>query len=114
MERGDAHLRLGELEEAARCYRLVLESDKLHRNALINLGFILKELRRFPEAVESIDLALRIAPDDADAHYLRGVLHQTGGSAAQAAAHFERAVTLRSQFEFAYRELVVGRRDSVV
>lgn len=107
MERGDIHLKLGELDEAERCYRLVLESDPLHRNALVNLGFVLKELHRFPESAEFIDRALRVAPEDADAHYLRATLYQAGGGLAQAAFHLEKAVIHRPEFEFAYRELVV-------
>jgi len=107
LKRADAHLKLGELDDAARCYRLVLDSDPRHSTALINLGFVLKELRRLPESVEFMDRALHVAPDDADAHYLRGTLHQAGGDLAQAAFHFERAVILRPEFEFAYRELVV-------
>jgi protein O-GlcNAc transferase len=107
IEHADAHLKLSEFDDAERCYRLVLNSDPLHSNALINLGFVLKELHRLSEAVEFIDRALRVAPDDADAHYLRGTLHQSGGNLAQAAFHLERAVTLRPEFEFAYRELVV-------
>ncbi len=107
-ERGDAHLKSGELGEAERCYRLVLESDPLHRNALINLGFVLKELGRFPESVEFIDRALRVASDDADAHYLRAALHQAEGNLAKAAFHLEKAVTLRPVFEIAYRELVAA------
>jgi protein O-GlcNAc transferase len=107
-ERGDAHLKLGELGEAERWYRLVLESDPLHRHALINLGFVLKELGRFPESAEFIDRALRVASDDADAHYLRASLHQAEGNLDQAAIHLERAVTLRPAFEIAYRELVIA------
>jgi protein O-GlcNAc transferase len=107
MERGDAHLKLGKLDEAERSYRLVLESDPLHRNALVNLGFVLKELHRLPESAEFIERALRVAPDDADAHYLCATLHQAGGDLAQAAFHLEKAVTHRPEFEYAYRELVI-------
>src|ERR1700733_260025 len=107
-ERGDAHLKRGEFGEAERWYRLVLESDPLHRNALINLGFVLKELGRFPESAEFIDRALRVAFDDADSHYLRATLHQAEGNLAKTAFHLERAVTLRPMFEIAYRELVTA------
>jgi protein O-GlcNAc transferase len=107
-ERGDAHLKRGELREAERCYRLVLASDPLHRDALTNLGFVLKELGRFRESAEFIDRALRVSSEDADAHYLRASLHQAEGSLDQAAIHLERAVTLRPAFEIAYRELVIA------
>jgi protein O-GlcNAc transferase len=107
-ERGDAHLKRGTLDEAESCYRLVLKSDPLHCNALINLSFVLKELGRFPESVEFIDRALSIASDDADAQYLRATLHQIEGDLSSAAIHFERAVTLRPEFEIAYRELIVA------
>jgi protein O-GlcNAc transferase len=107
-ERGDAHLKRGELNEAERWYRLVLESDPLHRHALINLGFVLKELGRFRESAEFIDRALRVASDDADAHYLRASLHQAEGNLDQAAIHLERAVSLRPAFEIAYRELITA------
>ena len=107
-EHGDAHLKRGELGEAERCYRLVLEADPLHRHALINLGFVLKELGRLRESAEFIDRALRVASDDADAHYLRASLHQAEGNLDQAAIHLERAVTLRPAFEIAYRELITA------
>ena len=107
-ERGDAHLKRGELGEAERWYRLVLESDPQHRHALINLGFVLKELGRLRESAEFIDRALRVASDDADAHYLRASLHQAEGNLDQAAIHLERAVSLRPAFEIAYRELVIA------
>jgi protein O-GlcNAc transferase len=107
-ELGDAHLKLGELHDAERCYRLVLESQPLQRNALINLGFVLKELGRIPESVQLIDRALRVVPDDADAHYLRGTLYEAEGDLLSAVLHLERAVTLRPEFEFAYRQLVVA------
>ncbi len=107
-ERGDAHLRLGELQEAERCYRLVLESQPLDRNTLVNLGFVLKELARFPESVEFIERALRVVPDDADAHYLRAGLHQAGGNLAASVVHLERALAARPEFEHAYREIVVA------
>jgi protein O-GlcNAc transferase len=107
-ERGDAHLKSGELGEAERSYRLVLESDPLHRHALINLGFVLKELGRFGESAEFIDRALIVASDDADARYLRASLHQAEGKFDQAAIHLERAVGLRPEFEIAYRELVIA------
>jgi protein O-GlcNAc transferase len=105
-ERGDEHLKRGEFDEAERWYRLVLESDPLHRHALINLGFTLKELGRFTESVEFIDRALRVTSDDADAHYLRASVYQAEGNLTQATVHLERAVTLRPEFEIAYRELV--------
>jgi protein O-GlcNAc transferase len=107
LARADAHMKLGELGEAERCFRLVLDSDPRHSGALINLGFVLKELRRSPESVDFIDRALRVAPDNADAHYLRGTLHQAAGNLVEAAFHLEKAVALRPDFEFAYRELVV-------
>lgn len=107
-QRCDAHLKLGELDQAERCYRLVLESDPLNRNALISLGFVLKELGRFAESIELIDRVLRVGPDDADAHYLRATLHQASGNLARAAFHLEKAVTLRPEFELAYRDLVVA------
>ena len=107
-ERGNVHLKLGELDEAERCYRLVLQSAPRHRNALVNLGFVLKELRRFPESVDFIERALDVSPDDADANYLRATLYQAGGKSAQAAIHLEKAVIRRPEFEFAYRELVIA------
>jgi protein O-GlcNAc transferase len=105
-ERGDAHLKRGELDQAEGCYRSVLKSVPLHRDALINLSFVLKELGRLPESIEFIDRALSIASDDADAHYLRATLHQVEGNFSLAVIHFERAATLRPEFEIAHPELV--------
>jgi protein O-GlcNAc transferase len=107
-EQGDAHLKQGELAEAERCYRLVLESDPLDRNALVNLGFVLKELGRLPESGEFIDRALSVVPDDADAHYLRAGLDLAAGNLASSVPHLERALTLRPELEHAYREIVIA------
>lgn len=108
LARAQAHLKLGELEEAERCFRLVLDADPQHSSALINLGYVLKELRKAPESADFIERALRVAPDNADAHYLRGTLHQATGNLAEAALHLEKAVTLQPEFEHAYRELIVA------
>lgn len=107
-ERGDVHLKLGEFREAEHCYRLVLQSAPLDTHALINLAFVLKELGRLPESAEFIDRALGTAPENADAHYIRATLHQANRELPRAIVHFERAATLRPDFELANRELIVA------
>src|SRR6185437_16274173 len=75
-KRGDVHLKLGEFKDAEQCYRSTLELGPPTPDTLINLGFALKELGRPKEAVDFIDRALKIAPNNPDAHYIRGLLYQ--------------------------------------
>jgi len=106
--RGDAYSKLGQFREAEQCYRLALKSGPPTPGILVNLGFVLKELGRLAESAEFIDRALLVAQDNADAHFIRGALHQADSNSQLAMHHFERAVTVRPDFEFAYRELIVA------
>lgn len=106
-KRANVHLKLGELREAEQCLRQVLASEPRDGSALVNLGFTLKELGRARESAEIIDRALDVAPEDADAHYIRGQLHKADRELQRAIIHFERAVAIRSDLEFAYRDLIV-------
>lgn len=106
-ERGDVHLKLEELGEAEQCYRQFLASEPFDSGALISLGFVLRQLGHSRESAEFIDRALEIVPDNADAHYIRGTLHQANRDLPRAITHFEEALGLQPDLEFAYRDLIV-------
>jgi predicted O-linked N-acetylglucosamine transferase (SPINDLY family) len=104
---GDRFLKEGLLEEAAVHYRKVLAIDVQHRDALINLGFVLSEKGQVAEALPFLERAVAIDPADPDARFLLGKMLQAAGSPSAARPHLERAIALRPGFEQAYRELVV-------
>ena len=59
-------------------------------------------LGRHQRAVDDIDQALRLKPDDADNYYLRGVSYRALGKLEQAIADSSRAIGLDSNFAAAY------------
>jgi protein O-GlcNAc transferase len=115
-KQGDEHVKAGRYADAERCYRQVTESDAQYPAALVMLGFVLREQGRADEAREVLERAVRVADDDADAHYLLGGLLEAAGARDAEILHLQRAVELRPDFELARRQWIValsksGRRD---
>ncbi len=105
--RGDAHLRVGELDLALACYRQILSRDPDHPDALINLGFILRETGQTAEAAIVLARAVEVAPKDADAQYLLAGVRQAEQNPDAARELFLRAIAQRPEFEQAYRDLTL-------
>jgi predicted O-linked N-acetylglucosamine transferase (SPINDLY family) len=102
---GDEHLKAGRYAEAERCYRQVLDSEGQHPAALVNLGFVLREQGRIPEAREVLQRAVRVADKDADSHYLLGSVLQATGPIDAEILHLQKAIALRPDFEPARHQL---------
>lgn len=102
---GDQHLALGKFDEAAACYRDAISINPDFVDAHVGLGFSLVEQRKFGEAAAALERALSIDPAHADAHYLLGTTSRTCDDQAGAIRHFTRALELKPDFEFAYRDL---------
>src|SRR5205807_8492307 len=84
--------------------------------ALNNRGVVLKDLKRFAEALASFDRALELRPEYADALSNRGAARFDLGSPGEALADLGRALTLNPDFPRAlqYRAAVLahfGRHD---
>ncbi len=102
---GDEHVRAGRYADAERCYRRVIESEADHPGAMVGLGFVLRQLGRTDEAREVLELAVQLAADDADAHYLLATVLETPAARdpesvlqCRAIASCERALALNPRF----------------
>lgn len=65
-------------------------------------GNLLKELRRYPEALESYARAIQLAPERANFHNNRGITLRLAGNYLEALAAFEHALTLQPAYAQAF------------
>ncbi len=107
-KQGDAHAKAGRYADAEGCYRQVMESDADYPGALVMLGFVLREQGRTHEAREVLELAVRVAAEDADGHYLLGSILEAIGPQDAEISHLQRAIDLRPDFELARRQLIIA------
>ena len=91
-----AQHRAGQLNEAAAGYRQVVALAPEHYAAHLNLGVVLRALRRLDEALASYDRALAIRPRSVDAHHNRGAVLFDLRRAGDALASYDRAIALGS------------------
>jgi tetratricopeptide (TPR) repeat protein len=108
--RGNAALALGNLEEAAVCYRDAAAADPADAMARVNLGYVLLEQSRAAEAAPVLLEATRLAGSDrdalADASFLLARAQGAQGLQGDAIASLQAAVAARPGFEEALQELV--------
>lgn len=105
-KKGDEHLRLGRLSDAAECYGLALSSDPDYVEACVALGFALSEQKLYAEAEKYLRHALSLDPEHADAHYVLGTISRNTDDRASAIHHRSRALVAKPDFEFAHLDLV--------
>jgi len=105
-KQGDEHLQSGRLDDAVACYRQALSTTPDHVDACVGLGFALSEQKQYAEAARPLEHALSIDPRNADAHYILGTICRNRDDSAGAIDHFTRALDVKADFAFAYRELV--------
>ena len=63
-DEGNAHLAMGELEEAVGMYRRCVELDPAYFDGWHALGMALMKLGLFPEAIEAGERAVKLQPND--------------------------------------------------
>lgn len=92
----DAHVNLGRLLHERRApvaaekhYRAALVTDPQYDTAAFNLGVALEDLGRAREAIDAYLLAIRINPENADAHYNVAGLYERRGDKARALQHLK-------------------------
>lgn len=105
---GDVYLSQDRFLEAVDCYRRALSVDALFLEACIGLGFVLAELRQYPEARQHLQQALLIDTSNADAHYILGTIHHFEEDLPGAIAHFSQASDSNPLLELAHRRLISG------
>ncbi len=64
LDEGHGHLALGELEEAAACYRRSVEAEPAFFDGWHALGMALMKLGRYPEAIEAGQQTVKLRPND--------------------------------------------------
>jgi Flp pilus assembly protein TadD len=86
---GFYYQRHGLLAKAADEFRIVtnLDGDFL---SFFNLGYVLIELERYEEALETFQRCLRFAPEDSATHYELGLIHFSRGEFGAALEHLQR------------------------
>jgi tetratricopeptide (TPR) repeat protein len=87
--------RAGQLAEAERLYRRILQVERRHFDSLHLLGVIHFQRGEFSEAVRQIDDALKIDPNVADAHNNRANALKKLKRPEQALASYDRAIALK-------------------
>jgi len=102
---GDAYFHDGKLTEAEQCYRRAISIDPGFARAYCNLGYVLKELGRYDEALSNLCQVVEIQPDIADAYYAQGTIFAALAKSEDAIAFFKKALELDPRLEFAHRDL---------
>jgi tetratricopeptide (TPR) repeat protein len=74
---------------AERMYRQAVEADPNYALAFFDLGNVLDELQRLPEAVEAYRTAIRLVPRYADAHYNLALAWERLNERRRALKHWE-------------------------
>ena len=87
--------RSGKLEEAERLYLAALAANAQNVTALHFLGVLRAQQGRMTEALEKIDAALALAPDDAEMHLNRANVLKSMGQAEDALAGYDQALALK-------------------
>jgi tetratricopeptide (TPR) repeat protein len=71
-ELGTAHLVGGDIAQAEKAYHRAIHERPDFELALLNLGRVLINTKRYEEAIDPLQRATQTRPDSADAHYLLG------------------------------------------
>src|SRR5262249_47547388 len=107
-QRGNALLAAGQLDQAAECYREALLIDPSYAEGYVNLGYVLREQRRFDDAKRNREQAVMLNPQSADAFYMLGAIAHEQGHLDRAIEHYGRALELQPDFKPARRELCIA------
>lgn len=103
-------LRNGQLQEAERIFRRILQIRPEDSDALHFLGVLLYQRGEGVEAVRLIEQSIKHQPDYADAHNNLGNILRSLGRSDEAEAAYRRAMACRSDFYEAYKNLGLALR----
>jgi len=81
---GSAELQVGNPDEAEKAWRESVRRDPNRMNPWLRLGSLMLALKRYPEAVEALENAVRVAPDFLEANLLLGQAYRFVGRDADA------------------------------
>lgn len=105
-----AHHQAGNVAEAERGYRHILDLSPAHADSLHNLGVIALQRGDAAAGVELIGKAVAVNDQVADYHYNLALASRGLNRGDEAAAHLERAIALRPDYALAHLNLGNVRR----
>ena len=94
---GLAMFQLGRYEKAAQAFRASINRFSQDPLPWFFLGRCHAELRRYPEAIEEMEAAVKLAPDFRLGYYQLARLHSQHGDRQRAAEFFEKVSALREE-----------------
>src|SRR5579875_975332 len=109
----------GQLAEAERRYRAILAQDARHPDSLHLLGVLCFQRGQHAAAIDLIGQAIAINGSVPFFHNNRGLALAAAGRGDEAAAHYERALALKSDYvealaNFAHLRLIQRRSDEAI
>jgi len=103
---GIAH-QAGQHKSALELYRRALALDSIYAGQILtNIGVILKELVRIPEAIDCLEHSIAVRPDFAETYYNLGLILYETGKTNEAERHLQRAIELKPDFAAAQSTLL--------
>ncbi len=105
--KGDSLLTSGKLLEAVQSYEAAITQNPGYGDAYINLSIALRLQKRFDAALNQLEQARRLAPDDAYIHYNLGILSKEQGHNPAAILHLEKAIQINPAMEDAWLDLIL-------
>jgi len=84
-----------------------VKKDPLNVAAWINLGNLLMDSARYPEAIEAYEKALELSPKNVDVRVDMGTCYRRVGNYERAAEEFRRSINIDPLHPFAHRNLGV-------
>ncbi|MCA8990183.1 MAG: tetratricopeptide repeat protein, partial [Planctomycetaceae bacterium] len=103
--------RVGRLEEAADCYRILADENPTSSKPLTNLGAVLNKLKNYAEAVVALRKAIQRDKQNFDAYYNLGFAHRHAGHPELAIPAYKEAIKLNPHFDQAHLNLANAYLD---
>jgi len=109
---GDIELRNGNADKALGLLQKATELNPKLRVALVDLGVILTEQKKYEEALAALLRAEKLDPGQPDVHYRLGRLYQAMGKAAEAQKEMARVKELHEKDEEDLARKMAGEKNS--
>ncbi len=106
-----SRVQVGYWKNSETLFRHALDVTRNNWVAHNNLGVVLKDQGKVPEAVAHYEQALRINPNYAGAHNGLGMALMSSGRVPEAIGHFEQAVRLKPDYAEAHNNLGVALKN---
>jgi tetratricopeptide (TPR) repeat protein len=116
LERGTAHIRLGNLPQAIATFRLAIQKDPKLTAAYYNLGLALAQTRQLPQAIAAFETVIKLDSQFSLAHSNLGAALLQSGKIDPAIESLERAIKvsdrpLQSRTGISHQKRLVWRNS---